>query len=60
MPKRGNGPQPSPSAPPINTCVTATAMKVADGTAMFPEPRITDANVFTSQTPIDPKNATFE
>ena len=27
---------------------------------MFPEPRITDAKVFMSQTPIDPANATFE
>ncbi len=27
---------------------------------MFPEPRITDAKVFMSQTPIDPVNATFE
>ena len=35
-------------------------MKVADGTAMLPAPRITEAKVLTSQTPIDPRKATLE
>ena len=60
MPPRGRPHQPRPNAPPTSTCVAATTSKVADGTRMLPLPRTTEAQVFSTQTPTDPKKATLE